>query len=147
MSLPSGVSLVKMQSMNGSTPQNAAFNTMQQRNNLLSNLNNAVSGGGKTRRKYKGGNWVAPQIRTIYTDVGGPGQTATAVSAKLSSVQAQNYANGVFDSAAQQGGRRRKKTRRLGQRQRQKQGQGQKQRQSRQQHMTRRRRRHKSRNN
>jgi hypothetical protein len=127
MSVPKGVTLANVQPMNGSTPQNAAFNNMKANNHTLASLTNAVSGGGtrrrtrrRTRQKYKGGSWVAPQIRPIYQEVGGAGQTTIGVSNKLASVQAQNHANGVFDSTTiQQGGRRRRKTWRLGRVQRQ----------------------------
>ena len=100
--------------MNGTTPQNAAFNNMQESNNTLNRLTNAVSGGRRRhRRKYKGGNWVAPQIRPLYKEVGGDGQTTVDTSSKLAAVQAQNTSYGKFDSLAQQGGRYRRKTRRL----------------------------------
>ena len=112
--VPPGVTLAKIEPMNGTTPQNAAFNNMQDRNNYLSRLTNpSLSGGRRAQRKYKGGSWVAPQIRTIYTDPAAPGQRATDVSDKMAAVQAQNQSYKKYDSLAQEGGRRRRKTRRL----------------------------------
>ena len=109
MSVPEGVTLATMQPMNGSSQRMAAINNQNDRINFQQRLT-ALSGGRK--KKYKGG-FVYPQNRPMYVEVGGEGQTSTSISNRLATVQAQNNANGVFDSqASQQGGRRRRKTRR-----------------------------------
>ena len=111
--VPPGVTLAKIEPMNGTSPQNAAFNTMNQRNNQWSSFTNGLSGGRQRRRKYKGGSWVAPQIRPIYTDPAAPGQKATDISDKMYAVQAQNHSYRQYDTLTQPGGRHRRKTRRL----------------------------------
>jgi len=104
---PPGITLATMQPMNGSSQRMAAINNQTASNNYQNNLINSTGG----RRKYKGG-FVNPQNKAIYQEVGGPGQTTASISNNLAVVQSQNYANGVFDTAAQQGGRYRRKTRR-----------------------------------
>jgi len=116
--VPPGVPLPTMRPMNGSTQRMAAINNQQDATRSQSNLINAMSGGkyggkhggkygGKYGRKYKGG-FVYPQNTTLYKETGGNSQTTVAVTNKLAVVQSQNHANGVFDSAAQSGGRRRR---------------------------------------
>ena len=108
MSLPPpGVSLATMQPMNGSSQRMAAINNQNASSNYQKNLINATGG----RRKYKGG-FVNPQNRPLYQEVGGNGQGTASITDNLAMVQSQNYANGVFDVTAQQGGRLRRKTRR-----------------------------------
>jgi hypothetical protein len=104
---PPGVSLATIQPMNGSSQRIAAINNQNASSNYQNNLINATGG----RRKYKGG-FVYPQNKPVYTEVGGNGQTTASISNNLAVAQSQNYANGVFDVAAQQGGRNRRKTRR-----------------------------------
>ena len=104
---PPGITLATMQPMNGSSQRMAAINNQHASNNYQNNLINATGG----RRKYKGG-FFYPQNKPIYQEVGGDGQTTSSISNKLAVAQSQNHANGVFDIAAQQGGRHRKKTRR-----------------------------------
>ena len=104
---PPGITLATMQPMNGSSPRMAAINNQNASNNYQNNLINATGG----RRKYKGG-FVNPQNKAIYQEVGGNGQTTASISNNLAVAQSQNYANGVFDTAAQQGGRPQRKTRR-----------------------------------
>ena len=108
---PPGITLATMQPMNGSSQRMAAINNQTASINYQNNLINATTGG---RRKYKGG-FVNPQNKAIYQEVGGPGQTTSSISNNLAVAQSQNYANGVFDTAAQQGGRYRSKTRRRAQ--------------------------------
>lgn len=116
--LPPGAPLAKIQPMNGTSPQNAAFNTMNQRNNSLANLTKAVSGGGRRHRhrlrlrRYKGG-FVNPPNKPMYPESGSGDQTASGISDKLSVIGSQTYANRAYDVKAQQGGRHRRKTRRL----------------------------------
>ena len=107
---PPGITLATMQPMNGSSQRMAAINNQTASINYQNNLINATGG----RRKYKGG-FVNPQNKAIYQEVGGPGQTTSSISNNLAVAQSQNYANGVFDTAAQQGGRYRRKTRRRAQ--------------------------------
>ena len=104
---PTGVTLATMQPMNGSSQRMAAINNQNASSNYQNNLINATGG----RRKYKGG-FINPQNKPAYQEVGGDGQTTASISNKLALAQSQNYANGVFDSSAQQGGRHRRKTRR-----------------------------------
>jgi hypothetical protein len=104
---PPGVSLATMQPMNGSSQRMAAINNQNASSNYQNNLINATGG----RRKYKGG-FVNPQNRPLYQEVGGNGQGTASITDNLAMVQSQNYANGVFDATAQQGGRHRRKTRR-----------------------------------
>lgn len=104
---PPGITLATMQPMNGSSQRMAAINNQSASNNYQNNLINATGG----QRKYKGG-FVNPQNKAIYQEVGGNGQTTASISNNLAVAQSQNYANGVFDTAAQQGGRYRRKTRR-----------------------------------
>jgi hypothetical protein len=104
---PPGITLATMQPMNGSSQRMAAINNQNASNNYQNNLINATGG----KRKYKGG-FSYPQNKTMYQEVGGDGQTTSSISNKLAVAQSQNHANGVFDADAQQGGRRRKKTRR-----------------------------------
>ncbi len=104
---PPGVTLATMQPMNGSSQRMAAINNQNASSNYQNNLINATGG----RRKYKGG-FINPQNKPAYQEVGGDGQTTASISNNLAVAQSQNYANGVFDSSAQQGGRYRRKTRR-----------------------------------
>ena len=110
--VPEGVSLATMRPMNGSSQRMAAINNQQDAVRTQSNLITAMSGGKhgrKHRRKYKGG-FIYPQNTTLYKDPGGDSQSAVAVTNKLAVVQSQYYSNGVYDSAAQSGGRRRART-------------------------------------
>lgn len=103
---PPGITLATMQPMNGSSQRMAAINNQQASINYQNNLINATGG---RKQQYKGG-FINPQNKAIYPDVGGPGQTTAGISNKLAVAQSQNYANGVFDTATQKGGRLRRKS-------------------------------------
>ena len=143
MSVPEGVSLPTMKSMNGPSPRMAAINNQLASANYQNNLINATGGRSRRRgrgrgRTYKGGcgcgktykggcgrgrtykgGFLYPQNKPLYQEVGGNGQNTVDVTNKLVEIQSQNNENGVFDKKAQQGGRsRRRRTRGRGRRQR-----------------------------
>ncbi len=94
---------------------NVRDSAMQQQLNMnqrQNDLNKAVAGGSKKRRKYKGGassgQVTVPQFQMQYTPTGGPGTNPNDQVASGAARGMQSNANSVYDNnAAVMGGRRR----------------------------------------
>ena len=106
---------MQVQAMNGSSPQNAAFNNFIQGQNATANLSK-LAGGKSRRQKYRGGQAaeVIPQAPLAYKDQSVPSMNGTnGIIAKLISISNQNTANAVYDKNVLKGGKMRRKTRRF----------------------------------
>jgi len=120
---------MQVQAMNGSSPQNAAFNNFIQGQKAAADLSK-LAGGKRLQKKYKGGqvasnSVIVPQANLLYTDksypsINGPG----GIIAKLISTSNQNAANAKYDGDVVKGGSRRAKKRKATQKRKAKKRKG-----------------------
>jgi len=107
---------MQVQAMNGSSPQNAAFNNFIQGQNATANLSK-LAGGKSRRQKYRGGGQAAvviPQAPLAYKDQSIPSiNGSNGIIANLIASSNQNTANAVYDKNVLKGGKTRQKTRRF----------------------------------
>jgi len=106
---------MQVQAMNGSSPQNAAFNNFIQGQNATANLSK-LAGGKRRRRKCRGGKaaTLMPQAPLAYTDQSVPSINGpNGIIAKLIATSNQNTANAVYDKNVFKGGKMQRKTRRF----------------------------------
>jgi hypothetical protein len=97
--------------MNGTSPQNAAYNNFIQSQQATAKL--SLLAGGKQKRlrkKRRGGqSIVVPQTQMLYTDVSVPTLSGSGgIMTQLVSTINQNTANAVYDKYAKIGGYRRR---------------------------------------
>ena len=102
---------MKVQSLNGSSPQNASFNNFTQSQVQTAEL--AKLSGGKHRRKYNGGQAavVVPQTPKTYSDQSIPSINGIGgIISNLVATSNQNKANAEYDNLAKVGGSRKRKS-------------------------------------
>jgi hypothetical protein len=83
-----------IKSMPGNTPQHSSYMLANQKNEQHSQLINLKGGG----------NFLAPQIRTLYNPIEGKGQTPMDTAVKLANLQLQSSANRQYDRGVFKGG-------------------------------------------
>jgi hypothetical protein len=102
---------MQVQAMNGSSPQNAAFNNFIQGQKAAADLSK-LAGGKRRQKKYRGGqvasnSVVVPQAILSYTDKSYPSINGPdGIIAKLVSTSNQSAANAKYDNAVLKGGSR-----------------------------------------
>ena len=100
-----GLNLPTYKAMIGPTPRDSAIIAQNDANTKLNDLTKI--GGRKTHRRNKnrrGGAVVIPQMQTLYTPQGGPGQNPNDIIKQNSHTSTQGTANAVYDKYANQMG-------------------------------------------
>jgi hypothetical protein len=104
---------LKIQAMNGNSPQNAALNSFTQGQEATANLSK-LSGGKKYHRYYGGQSVYVPQANMGYTDIAVPAINGKGgLISQLIATSNQSASNNVFDKNVSKGGSRKRKTKRL----------------------------------